>query len=218
MNKTHLFSAMILLLAPLAGCDPAVVPVDAPATDSGNDTGGGFDGGRDAGRDAGGPADPCAAEPGAAAAATVGCNGPVGGPTREANAHGGACTEDSCTDAMSTCRADGYCDVACDPGTGYVSTSTCPSGSRCFPVGSGVGLCFIDCNTAADCPIPGSMCDAENSCIAPPPVGDAGVPDTDGGVIDTDAGVPDTDAGVPDTDAGTEGDGGVPDTDAGPPA
>lgn len=210
MKKNHLLQALFVLLAPLAGCDPTVVPIDVPTTDAGGDTGGGgFDGGRDAGRDAGGPADPCAAEPGAAAAATVGCNGPVGGPTRAANAHGGSCTEGSCTDTMSTCRADGYCDVACDPGTGYVSTSTCPSGSRCFPVGSGVGLCFIDCNTAADCPIPGSTCDAENSCIPPAPVGDAGVPDSDAGVPATDAGVPDTDAGVPDTDAG------VPDTDAG---
>ncbi len=212
MNTSKSLFAVLCIstLAPLAaGCDPApVVATDAPTFDAGSP-----------GLDAGGmpdvppavdtgPADPCAeTETGAAAAATLGCNGPVGGPTRAANAQGGTCTMDSCTDARSTCRADGYCQVACTPGMLYVSTGGCPSGSRCFPTGGGAGLCFLDCNTAADCPIPGSTCDAEFSCIPPAamPI-DAGA--VDGGGVGVDGG--DSDGGV--LDAGTV-DGG--DVDAG---
>lgn len=217
MTKIHFAAALVLLALP--ACD-TVAPVDAPTLDAGGDTGSAIDTGRDIAMPDTGPADPCfAAAAGAAAAATLGCNGPVGGPTRDANEQGGACTMDSCTEPMSDCRADGFCQVGCNPGMAYTSTGGCPSGSRCFPIGMGAGLCFIDCNTAADCPIPGSTCDSEFSCIPPAPV------PVDGG-MGSDAGVPDdagtADAGTADAgtaDAGTA-DAGTADagTDAGPPS
>jgi hypothetical protein len=148
-----------------------------------------------------GPADPCATDE---ATETVECNGDILGPTQEDDALFGSCTPEkdsdqgSCEDATAICYAvdadledttRGVCVPACTPnGTNYVSTSTCPSGSRCFNFGDGSGFCFADCNAPADCV--SGQCDGDNSCVGGEPS------TTDGG---TDGG---TDSG---TDGGTDG-------------
>lgn len=212
--------AMVACALALAGCgDDDGTPTDAG---TGADTGTmlpGDAGGRDAGpgRADAGPGDPCATDD---AISTVACNGEPVGAGVARNEFGGLCTPDamnpqgSCTAATDVCAArtgvaEGICLRGCDPAATYVTTGTCPMGSRCFTLGmagSEYGLCFPDCRMPTDCTSMG--CDAEGSCETPATAGptDAGVPTdagpTDAGVPADDAGVPATDAGVPATDAG----------------
>jgi hypothetical protein len=71
------------------------------------------------------------------------------------------------------CLADmgeaGLCLPTCRPGSTYVSTSGCPTGSRCFRASANAGFCFRDCNAANPCPT-GQMCDEEGSCVPPAPM------------------------------------------------
>jgi len=219
--RALLCSTMVLSLV-LAGCgddDGTTPPVDAGG---GTDGGGGTDAGgrRDAGgRPDAGPSDPCAAD-NMSASSTAGCNGGLLGPQPD-NQFGGQCTpgddmtpEGSCTGAAAYCWGDttvapgGVCLVPCTPGDTYVSTSDCPTGSRCFTLDAagGVALCFPDCMGPTDCS--GGTCDGEASCVGGgdgPATSDGGVPDagvaTDAGTAD-DAGAAAVDAGAAAVDAG----------------
>ncbi len=179
---TICFSALVL--AALGGCgDDARRPGDTSLNDSA--TG---DTGRpdttsppadsrptDTGTMDTGPMDACETDD---ATSTVECNGPIIGSGQADDALFGLCVPDdtdqgSCTDATAVCYAfapdgtptpRGVCVPACTPnGRTYVNSSTCPSGTRCFDFGSGVGFCFADCNVMADCP--SGQCDGDNSCV-----------------------------------------------------
>jgi hypothetical protein len=106
---------------------------------------------------------------------TVGCNGGFAMGTPAMNTPGGTCTgggmampAGSCGANMQ-CSADmgamGICFAGCMPGSTYVSTGGCPTGSRCFDL-MGNGLCFLDCDATHACPN-GMMCDGEGSCVPP---------------------------------------------------
>lgn len=210
----------------LSGCggDEPAVNADASVSDMGGDAGTPTDmGARDGSRtDAG--SDPCAATVDNASD-TIGCNGDILGPDIADGAFGGRCTAENEEDVRGTCTDEdavcvvlesgmpGICMLECDrpAGTPYVSTSSCPSGSRCFELDSEepVGYCYIDCEYQEDClgEADGFWCDADGACEPPPPPPDeedAGVPEDAG--EDLDGGVPDattseTDA---DTDAATD--------------
>jgi len=103
-------------------------------------------------------------------AATVGCNGGILGPDVPDNDYGGRCNvaSNSCTNFSDGCvgatasSLEGICLRTCSPGEAFVSTSTCPTGSRCFQLPP-MGLCYPDCNTNADCA--SGICDGDGSCI-----------------------------------------------------
>lgn len=215
--------AMVAILAAAMGCgdDDAPMTNDAGTTDSGTAA---VDSGTPVQTDSGTPvqtdggtmsSDPCAATDDFAS--TVGCNGDPVGPDAPANAFFGTCTPSddpmmfrgSCTSERGLCAADegateGYCLELCEPsGMQYnTTTSTCPSGSRCFTLQADFAICFPDCRSAADCH-EGQVCDDEGSCVdEEEPEMDAGTPDMDAGTPDMDAGAPEMDAGVPEVDAG----------------
>lgn len=112
------------------------------------------------------------------ALSTVGCNGGfVSGTAAAMNAMWGPCTIDmahpqgSCTMAGSICNGFamaatmGFCYPGCTPpAMTYSSTSGCPTGSRCFPVMGGSGVCYRDCDATHPCPTGGGTCDADGSC------------------------------------------------------
>jgi len=161
----------------------------------------------------GGPGDPCAATVDDSTS-TVGCNGGLYGSTPRDGEIDGPCTPDG-MDGPGTCAmvpgveswcapdevdpSTGTCVLFCPTVSTYVSTGSCPSGSRCFDL-TDVSICFRDCNGPSDC-FAGETCDGDGSCAVPPPP-DGGVP--------TDAGAPDggPDGGAPDASAP---DGGAPD-------
>ncbi len=123
---------------------------------------------------------------------TVGCNGePLGSDVAD-NEFGGACvgTADdagSCTNEDAVCSGTegnpGYCLALCEPDADeYITTGSCPSGSRCFTLDTDLALCFPDCRSDDDC-LDGYVCDDEGSCVEGDPV------EPDGGVMDVDSGV-----------------------------
>lgn len=109
---------------------------------------------------------------------TVGCNGGFAMGTPAMNTPGGTCSGGGMAMPMGSCGANmqcsadmgamGICFQACMPGSTYVSTGGCPTGSRCFDLG-GNGLCFLDCDATHACPN-GMMCDGEGSCVPPMPM------------------------------------------------
>lgn len=119
--------------------------------------------------DTGGP-DPCLLDFYADGTDTIGCNGPLPGP-QPANSYGGSCTgtvdPGTCTDPNAICFGNpGICTIPCAIAGEevYISTSTCPTGSRCFNLGNN-GYCFPDCNSGADCST--ATCDEDGSCTSP---------------------------------------------------
>lgn len=150
-----------------------------------------------------GPADMCATDGmGAAALATLGCNGYASG-TAAANDLLGPCMvggeampQGSCTAAGTICAADaegsmtGTCLTPCEGGSTYITTGGCPMGFRCFDL-TDFALCYRDCDATHPCPS-GYDCDGEGSCVG----GDA--PETDAGMMmATDGGAAATDGGTP---------------------
>lgn len=219
-----LVSACALSLASVGCKDDAtgsVVDSGMMGSDSGDTDMGRADGGTDMGRtdmgggtDMGG-SDPCAASAEDDLSAQAGCNGGLLGAASEPNQFGGTCTGGSdenpagtCTDTGAVCDGSaggdtGICLVACEAADTYTSTSTCPTGSRCFTFESaGIALCYPDCESATDCAT--AVCDNDGSCAAPEaPPEDAGVPDMS---VPEDGGEP-LDLSVP--DLGLPEDGGV---------
>lgn len=220
-----LAGAMALSTSACKGDDSTNTSTDG-GTDTGigdTDMGTGSDMGRDMavstdmGRTDSGAADPCESTGDGDLTAFVGCNGAPIGASAAADSFGGSCTPGgmanpagSCTNTGGLCAAGtgeptGFCLQECEPSTEfYTTTSTCPSGSRCFTVEAGVAVCYPDCASGSDC-LSGS-CDNEGSCRAPStPVTDGGTPDAgDVDASDVDAGASDAgdvDAGVAD-DAG----------------
>jgi hypothetical protein len=161
-------SIFLVSLLAVSGCG------ESPSADAGVDAGmGEGDAGFDAGRDAGPRPDSCRASQ-EEAVSTVGCNGPVLGDDVPDNEFGGRCTKVEGDDAGTCTGTDAYCFGAdgerggiclqtCTPGSTYVSRGDCPSGSRCFDYLE--GLCFPDCEGAADCT--SHACDGEGSCVGP---------------------------------------------------
>lgn len=172
----------LALVAVLAACGTPAMNNDAgsdAARGDGSSSSSEAGTNRDAssGNDGSSSSDRCAATM-AMASSTVGCNGGFVMGTPAMNTPGGTCTgggmampQGSCGANME-CSADtgmmGICFQACMPGSTYVSTGGCPSGSRCFDLGGG-GACFIDCDMAHPCPN-GMMCDGEGSCVPPQPM------------------------------------------------
>ncbi|MBN4049504.1 hypothetical protein JYT86_00435 [bacterium AH-315-N03] len=154
-------------------------PRDAARGDSGDERdSGGSDAGRDAARpDAG--ADVCAADEDNARS-TLGCNGPLIGPTQNPDEIDGPCTPDgidgpgTCVVPMSGietwCAPDdtdpsvGLCVYICPDVSTYVSGGGCPSGSRCFNLGVDGSYCYRDCSRNRDC-FTGEVCDADGTCV-----------------------------------------------------
>jgi hypothetical protein len=194
MRASTIFSVLSALVF-IAACGDDGRPTDTGMSDGATDTGtdtSPTDTGRpdtnrpDTSMDAP-PADPCSTDD---ATSTVECNGVIMGAGAADDELFGLCVPDpdsdvgSCADAMALCyafdadleaSARGVCVPPCAPnGTTYVNTSTCPSGSRCFDFGDGVGYCFADCDAPADCT--SGQCDGDNSCVG----GDGMM--TDGGV------------------------------------
>jgi len=145
--------------------------------------------------DSPGGGDPCLGQP-EDLMATRGCNGAIPGP-QPANTSGGTCTPDSPDPDMfsqGTCGAmlscwtlggEGMCLENCMPPTGdfsLTSTSTCPSGFRCFdddgPTMDGPGTCAPDCAADSDCA--SGNCDMDSWVCYPslggPPPEDGGTP------------------------------------------
>lgn len=136
------------------GTDAGADPIDAG--DTGADAGAGADTGTDVGADAAdagmdaAPPDPCRTF---TPAETVGCNGEPTGPA-EAGEFGGRCVfDDDCAEGRCIIGRDdpyGICYLDCEEDAGgAITTSTCPAGSRCWPLGG--GLCLPDCREASDC-------------------------------------------------------------------
>ncbi len=154
--------------------------MDGGGRDAGHADGGARDAGHTDGGEGGTATDPCAAdEP--HAIETVGCNGAILGVGQPDDAFGGVCTPSgtelgrgSCADANAICLANaeaaGFCVVTCTPGDTYVSTGGCPTGSRCFDGGAGIGVCLPDCQIDADCV--NGQCDDDGSCVPPSVCGD----------------------------------------------
>ncbi|WP_157069381.1 hypothetical protein [Sandaracinus amylolyticus] len=125
----------------------------------------------------------CTAEM-ANAASTVGCNGGFQGEPAE-NEPGGRCTPGTdempagtCSTEMSICMGDltgsgmGWCVNTCAPPEALIDAQTCPSGYRCFRMGTGVdayGLCYRDCDAEHPCQ-EGWTCNPElGRCEETPP-------------------------------------------------
>ena len=157
-----------------------------------------LDAGTDAARiDVGTGVDPCVTDL-AHAASTIGCNGPPPGAAIPDDATGGRCVLDpssiedmplplrgSCASPDDLCAGHpglgGICLRRCEPAPTYVSTSTCPSGSRCFTIDllRGAVVCYPDCYTGSDCVW--GICDQDGSCECEGCGADAGVPGADAG-------------------------------------
>jgi hypothetical protein len=174
MSKQSVLVFAVLVLGACGGTPRATVDSGTGGTDAGTTPGTDSGAGpRDAGpgRDTGPVStDPCASDA-AGSLAGAGCNGGfVTSPA--ANAAGGACTGGGEADPQGTCtvagicgaEADmpGFCFPSCTAGATYVSTSTCPTGFRCFDLDN--DLCFLDCNATHPCPT-GMTCDGEGSCV-----------------------------------------------------
>jgi hypothetical protein len=113
-----------------------------------------------------------------AAASTVGCNGGFAA-TPAMNAPGGQCTPGGESRPAGTCTTDGaicsgalaggdlgWCTVVCTAPTTHVDAQNCPTGFRCFRMGSGTdafGMCFRDCDATHPCQ-EGWACDAQGRC------------------------------------------------------
>jgi hypothetical protein len=160
----------------LAACSSDAVRTDGSTPDPMVDgsPGGGADGGprpdgapmvSDGGGEADAPSSTECASTSAAAAANAGCNGGFSA-APAANAPGGTCTpggdsmpEGTCTDEMNTCFGNlagtgGYCVAHCTAPAMQVDAAECPTGFRCFTMGTGddrFGLCFRDCDATHPC-------------------------------------------------------------------
>jgi len=215
LRSKFVLSSTVLALA-LAACDSATVATDTGVavadSGTGTDSGLALDSGR---RDAGTPpTDECAADD-TNAVDTVGCNGGFVSGDGTPNETFGACMPGadmnpagSCTDPNGVCLAatgspSGECTVFCEQADTYVSTGTCPSGSRCFTF-TDYALCFRDCDATHECRA-GFRCDDEGSCVQQTP-SDAGMP--------VDAGTP-VDGGTATSDGGMAVDGGTATSDGG---
>ncbi len=195
MRNTLILSACVLALV---ACDNGGSGTPDSGSSSTPDSGSSTtpDSGSSTTPDSGSSTDSCQAS-NSNAMSTVGCNGGVLGPSQAANDFGGLCTAGAdpmtdpagtCTNTNGICAGDagqqGLCLTTCTPGADYVSTGGCPTGSRCFDLGTSGGICFPDCNSGSDCAT--GACDSEGSC-EPPAAPDGGVPDggvADGGVAD----------------------------------
>ena len=179
-----------LLAVCALGCDPATetdagTPADAAPRDA--------------------RTDPCAQVPGSPGDGGT-CNGAPLGPVTMADTLGGPCTEDPADEAgscMNLSRAtdalcvpdplgQARCTYLCEPASTFVSTSGCPTGSRCFTLSRTFAQCFRNCRTDADCEV-FEECDSEASCVLRP--FDAGPRPIDAGPFD----------GAVDIDAGPDG-------------
>lgn len=174
----HLVATAFVALA-LTACSPGRTPTadTGPRIDSGPSTG--TDSGPSTGTDSGPTGtDPCATAM-ASAASTVGCNGGFVSGEPAANGPNGACTgggdaapPGSCTTPNAVCAGDmgiaaagtpGECIVLCAGGSMYVTRGTCPTGYRCFELGTN-DICFRDCDATHTCPA-AFTCDGEGSCV-----------------------------------------------------
>lgn len=204
-SVTLLIATLVTLLIAAGGCGDDSGPSDSAVTDSGTapvDSGTSPVDSATAPADSGtspvdsgtspvdsGAVDVCAGDD---PSLTVGCNGPLLGPAQTDDAHFGLCTPSadiesgSCTDTTALCYDSdaalldsprGVCVPRCATnGDTYVSTSTCPSGTRCFHIVDDVGYCFADCTAPTDCP--SDQCDEDYTCVGTR----GGV--TDGGAAD----------------------------------
>lgn len=94
-------------------------------------------------------------------AETAGCNGEPLGPGVPDNEFGGRCISEPDSCVPPTFCLDGTCIQQCPPAAGFIGSSTCPSGSRCWSA-DGFGACFPDCRVDEDCPY--GFCNDFGSC------------------------------------------------------